>query len=151
MKRHINMGSVISGTMRPEDLIPAFVAELEGQKPLKREHKKLIKEIDKRSRFASDSNYLTQGDAELDLGDLFDALNKYCAPYFYFGAHPGDGSDYGYWLSDSFEYDFDGLKVNGLEDVPKGYSGEVLVVNDHGNMTLYSYSRGRKHEIWGIV
>lgn len=131
------MGTVSHGTMRPEDLIPAFVSWLESQKPLRREHRKLLKE--------------NSGDDDETLEELFDALNEYAPPYFYFGAHPGDGSDYGYWLSDNFQNEFDGLKVDDLSKVPVGYTGEVLHVNDHGNMTLYRAVRGRLYEIWSIV
>lgn len=82
---------------------------------------------------------------------LFDKLGDFAAPYFYFGAHPGGGADYGFWLSEDFEYFYEGLQVEDLSEVPKEYRGEVLYVNDHGNMTLYiKNSRGFK-EIWGIV
>lgn len=145
---NVNMGSVSSGTMRPEDLIPSFVDELRSQSPCKREHRKLAREIE--SRLNQDGYYESE-DADYDLESLFDALDTYCAPYFYFGAHPGDGADYGYWLSEGFEDDFDGLKVTDLCEVPKGYTGEVLHVNDHGNMSLYAYSRGRRREVWAIV
>ena len=86
-----------------------------------------------------------------DLEALFDALEAYCLPYFYFGAHPGDGADYGYWLSDEWEQGFDGLKVSDTSEVPRDYTGEVLLVNDHGNMTLYACTRGRLREVWAIV
>lgn len=85
--------------------------------------------------------------------DLFDALNEFVPPYFYFGSHPGDGSDYGFWLSEDIENDFDGLKVSDLSEVPKDHAGEILLVNDHGNTSLYyKYRTSKKlHEIWGIV
>ena len=99
-----NIGSISSGTMRPEDLIPAFLDELERQRPLKREHAKLAREIRARIR-ASETidpelcqardDYFESDDADSDLQDLFNALDCYCLPYFYFGAHPGDGADYG--------------------------------------------------------
>lgn len=153
-----NIGSVSSGTMRAEDLIPDFIWELKQVKPLRREHQKLIREIEARLNsdestmpYTCPEDYFVSEDAGFDLEALFDALNNYALPYFYFGAHPGDGADYGFWLSEGFKDDFDGLKVSDTSEVPKGYTGEVLHVNDHGNMTLYAYSRGRAREIWAIV
>ena len=134
--------------MRPEDLVPSFLWELEHQDKLTREHRKLISEIN--SRIDTD-DYYDSDDADYDLGALFDALQEYCMPYFYFGAHPGDGADYGYWLSEYMEYDFEGLKVSDLSEVETGYTGEVLHVNDHGNMSLYQASNGRLYEVWAIV
>ena len=87
-----------------------------------------------------------------DLESLFDALGEYAPEGFYFGAHPGDGCDYGYWLSEEFTAEFDGLKVQDLSEVPTGYAGEVLVVNDHGNTSLYSYHRNHSYTVlWEIV
>ena len=96
-------------------------------------------------------DYFTLEDSDFDLEALTDALNEYAPTGFYFGSHPGDGADFGYWLSECFAEDFDGLKVNDLAEVPTGHSGEVLHVNDHGNMSLYAYSRGRGREVWSIV
>jgi hypothetical protein len=96
-------------------------------------------------------DYFGTDDADYDMDSLIDALNEYAPAHFFFGTHPGDGSDFGYWLSDGFADDFDGLKVSDTSEVPRGYSGEVLLVNDHGNMTLYAYSRGRGREVWAIV
>lgn len=90
-------------------------------------------------------------EASYDLEELFDILSNHSLPYFYFGAHPGDGADYGYWLGEEALDEFDGLKVNDLAEVPKRFSGEVLHVNERGNCTLYAYSRGRGREVWAIV
>lgn len=147
-----NIGTVSHATMREEELIPAFLDELQSQRPLKREHRKLIRDIKRNLRNTeTEMRYYESEDASYDLDALFDALDTYCLPYFYFGAHPGDGSDYGYWLPEDFQYEFDGLKVSDLSEVPTGYTGEVLHVNDHGNMTLYAYTRGRHRELWAIV
>jgi len=144
-----NIGSVSSATMRPEDLIPAFLWELEHQDKLLKGHKGLIKEIN--SRMEAEDYYETE-DSGYDLEDLFDALNEYAMPGFYFGSHPGDGADYGFWLDEDIEHNFDGLKVDDLSEIPTGYIGEVLHVNDHGNMTLYyNGANGRLYEIWSIV
>jgi hypothetical protein len=152
--RNSNIGSVSCGTMRDEDLIPAFVSELERQKPLRREHRKRLTRI---QRWMDRPNYYTanhegaETEATYDLEWLFEALDCYSPAYFSFGAHPGDGADFGFWLSECFMGDFDGLKVSDLSEVPTGYTGEVLQVSDHGNMSLYAYSRGRGRELWAVV
>jgi hypothetical protein len=134
--------------MREEDLIPAFVSCLEDQKPLHRSDRKLLREINARMEV---EDYFESEEATYDLESLFDALNDYTMPGFYFGSHPGDGSDYGFWLDESFAEDFDGIKVENTSEVPRGYTGAVLHCNDHGNLTLYTASRGRLHEVWAIV
>ncbi|SRR6266478_8412748 len=146
-----NMGTISHATMRAEDLIPRFISELQYQRPLHRAHRKLIREIEGNMRRMKSPKYFENEQVQWDLEALFDALNEYCAPYFYFGAHPGDGSDYGYWLTESFQEDFDGLTVSDTSEIPNSYTGEVLHVNDHGNMTLYACSRGRCREVWSIV
>ena len=158
-KQNYPMGSVLSGTMRPEDLIPAFWSELETQ--LKRGPS--LSRMDRKTCIAllndCDLIFSLRGDAfwndsdavEDMLNSLFDALSLFAATGFYFGSHPGDGADYGYWLSEFFVEDFDGLTVSDTGDVPKGYRGEVLHVNDHGNVTLYVASRKGLREVWGIV
>ncbi len=143
---YANVGSISSGTMHSEDLIPTFLDELEyyAKRNHRKEHLALVKcireDMDKPNYFDSDLNE-----------ELFDALQEYALPYFHFGSHPGDGADYGFWLSEDFENEFDGLKVEDTSDVPTGYTGEVLHINDHSNMTLYKCVRGRLYEIWGIV
>lgn len=156
------MGSVSHGTMREEDLIPDFCWELKnlakqtGILPAKarKAHLKMAREIEARieneTEFA-DEDLGVGGESEWDLDALFDALGEYAAPYFYFGAHPGDGSDYGFWLSDNFQDDFDGPQVSDSLEVPASYRGEYLVVNDHGNMTLMVKSSRKERVIWAVV
>lgn len=149
MTKRLNIGSVSHGTMCPEDLIPAFLDELRAQPDLTAVHQTLINEIEIRMEA---EDYFDSEESYWDLHEsLFDALNEYAPTGFYFGAHPGDGSDYGFWLSESFVEDFDGLKVSDLSEVPTNHTGEVLLVNDHGNMSLYAYSRGKRRELWSIV
>ena len=165
------IGSISSGTMRLEDLIPCFTSELSslarrpGIVPAKRrkEHAKLVREIEARipdEREFEDIDLGIEGMDDSDLEQLFDALGEYSGPYFYFGAHPGDGADYGWFLSqESLEEDIhdgvvfveDDCDRHGYQDAPRKYRGLVLHVSDHGNMTLYRQTSRARHEIWGIV
>lgn len=142
-----SIGSISHGTMRPEDLIPDFAYELK-RLDTKHQYSNLIREA---KNVDWDNTDYVNNDVPYLMENLFDALDNFAPPYCYFGAHQGDGSDYGFWPSEFIENDFDGIKVADTADVPKGFKGDVLYVNDHGNMTLY-YSNGRTlKEIWSIV
>jgi len=109
------IGTVIHGTFRSEDLIPAFADELE----LLDEQKKfvsLVKEANKfkdwedceeccwlierlwdaLSEFAPEGCYFgtTEG--------LWDALSEFAPEGCYFGTTEGDGSDFGFWPCEDF-------------------------------------------------
>lgn len=145
-KRQATFGSISSGTMRTEDLIPAFAAELDYLGGCTRGERKLINEANRLTDYES----LAASDI---LDELFIALDERAPAYGYFGSHEGDGADYGFWLSGDFPANdaFDGLKVSDTSEVPADYTGEVLVVNDHGNMTLYAATHGKLREVWGVV
>lgn len=147
--RYANFGSISHATMRTKDLIPAFADALEwltsgGRNERSTKESELLVECDALEDFSSE-------DAQYLLEELFDALGEYAPPYSYFGAHPGDGSDYGFWLLEDWEEVFDGLKVDDTSEVPANYSGEVMHVSDHGNLTLYSANAGQLTEVWGLV
>ena len=97
-------GTVIHGTLRLEDLLPAFLnaakvmlgedGQLRYYRLLDRFH-----ELDPLSR-GRGRDLIAQGrlDAAEDLlDDLFDLLTELAPEGYYFGPHPGDGSDFGYW------------------------------------------------------
>lgn len=161
--RYGRIGSVSSGTMRPEDLIPAFLDCVEGIR-LSREDRAAAKKL--RVEYEA-----CQGDGETScevlghegmcseaadviVNDLFDLLDRYAAPYCYFGSIEGDGADYGFWPA----HDAIQEAVREGEEISSGRNGDSehwidegwyrLVVNDHGNMTLL-YRNGR--EVWSIV
>lgn len=88
--------SVSHATMRPEDLIPTFASFLNGyvvQNDPANEYAELVNEAMAFTAFdTEEAHYL--------LEELFDALNE-VSPYdCYFGSHPGDGSDYGFWTAE---------------------------------------------------
>ena len=143
-KRLATIGSISHGTMREEDLIPCFVSALRGLGHRSKELSRIEREL-------KTKDYYFYDNAIYDLEDLFNMLQEHAPDYVYFGSHPGDGSDYGFWVSDSLEYDFDGPKVADTADIPDDYRGYVLHVNDHGNMTLYNKSARKLTEIWAVV
>jgi len=151
------IGSVSSGTMKLEDLIPCFLDVLE----MFDENNLLITAI--YDRMEQDGYYESE-DANYDLDALFYALQDYAPPYFYFGSRPGDGADFGFWLIDDVAQqiiDDGGLVVSDLGEIDADSilndigpnPIEVLHVNDHGNTTLYSYEprTNKLTEIWAIV
>ena len=114
-KRTYIFGTISHGTMRNTDLLERFSDTLEYlakenneadylticvdarryRNFLVRHENKLWKNHHKKIRdsiFESVSYLINE--------DLFDALNKFAPPQYYFGSHPGDGSDYGFWLSE---------------------------------------------------
>lgn len=142
------IGSVSHATLRLEDLIPSFLWEAKHLRLTKAERK----EISRIARESEQEGYYDSKDAVFDLNEsLFSILDAHSLPYFRFGAHLGDGSDFGWWLSEDFEYEFDGLRVNDLSEVPQRHTGKVAVINNHGNVTLYNFNRGRRHVVWAIV
>lgn len=147
-----SFGSISSGTMRPEDLIPTFAGELQWLTPVERttEESNLLAEADALET-DGDGYYIDAEAADEILESLWEALNEHAPAYGYFGAQDGDGACYGFWLSECFEQEFEGLKVNDLNDVSQNYEGEVLEVNDHGNMTLYYTKDNGLVEVWSLV
>jgi hypothetical protein len=99
------LGSISQATMRNQDLIPTFLETLIDMGKLD--------EIDTShydamlSKYREYSSY-NEDDIEVDpwwtgqqayefLDELFDILDMQAPKGYYFGAHPGDGSDYGFW------------------------------------------------------
>jgi len=96
----VPMGSIISGTMREEDLIPFFIGVLEqyntsDEIQFWRSEHEII--------HGSDS-YDSERASEL-LNQLFDALEDLAPENCYFGAHWGDGADFGFWPAELDDLD----------------------------------------------
>lgn len=102
-------GTVIHATLREEDLIPAFVDEL-GRVMQESTFEpgadapgrvKRIGELEDKlgdlERRMGQPGYYESEEADWDLEWLFDTLNEFAPENYYFGAHPGDASDFGWW------------------------------------------------------
>jgi hypothetical protein len=92
------VGSLSSATMRAEDLIPEFSNFLDSVPQnwpyAEPQESANALEVD------SDGYYTDVESADYILEDLFNALNEIAPEDCYFGSHPGDGADYGFWPSE---------------------------------------------------
>ena len=97
----IQMGTVISGTLRNEDLLNAFIDELEWLRESSPE------QIPTHMKLKQDAKVIQTdltigyryGDVFLSeiVNELQDALNEYAPDGMYFGTLEGDGADFGWW------------------------------------------------------
>jgi hypothetical protein len=150
MSRHqvASLGSISHGTLRSEDLVPALADELRrlrGALPLT-----LAREV----RAFNAGKYDTDHGCDVELiNDLCDALNGYAPDYCYFGAHPGDGADFGFWLCEDWQQN---ARDDGVPFIAAGDAAPdapvYVEVTDHGNVTLYARRRnGTFREVWSVV
>ena len=127
------IGTISRGTLRAQDLLEAFADELNR---LEEDHIHVLEANAVLQLLAAGwPIHHHMPDAMSDLVDaLQDALSEHAPSYCYFGAHEGDGSDFGFWPS-----------LDAIEDLPKvsdpaeveGMGEDCVFVNDHGNVTVY--------------
>lgn len=120
----IKEGTLIRATHRPIDLIPAFLREakrrdLNWEEIINDSHGQFAYhngigaamnvhfEADPEANYWLGSTgingWTSDQDATHTIGELIDLLNEDLPEGMYFGAHPGDGSDYGYWINTETE------------------------------------------------
>ena len=100
--RKATPGTISHGTLRTEDLLEAFAGELQHHIARnaerwcsdegRRERDRLMDLIGAAGEVDPDSE-----DAQEILEAIVDELQVFAPDGHYFGAHPGDGSDFGYW------------------------------------------------------
>ena len=85
------LGTIIHATMRPEDLIPAFMDALKEYNPERLIHFDITE--------VTNEEWIEANPEEAGwvLEDLFNYLEEAVPEGYYFGAHEGDGSDFGFW------------------------------------------------------
>ena len=151
------IGTVSEGTLRPEDLIPVFedvLGEANGLTP-----------------HGIRTAFFNESDSDLEyLDTLFDELNNQAPPFAYFGAHPDDGADYGFWIDHECldeaihsqrSQNITWICFENPDRLLSKYNADALYlqdhgvwveVNDHGNVTLFTNDNGEPAEvIWAIV
>ena len=153
------LGSISHGTLRTQDLLPAFLETLTargGKMPDDLECGKHIEYLNWPSLDTTacddDDKFWGSEEAMWDMEALTDALQALCPTFVYFGTLEGDGSDFGFWADmdaldealtrhDVPDPDRDGCQV--LED-----DGVIVQISDHGNVTVMDLER---NVIWSVV
>jgi hypothetical protein len=151
----VQIGSVSTGTLRTEDLLEAFAAELDRLRNTSQVHYRLV--FDSQNRYYLDDGRDEREEEAAELvNELIDALQEYAPPFVYFGTLEGDGADFGFWVDrDAIEEALREAKYD--DDDDDGYTyledyGLWLHVNDHGNVTLLTNVDGAPREvIWAVV
>jgi hypothetical protein len=92
--------SVIHGTLRNQDLIPAFleaVLQLDPDTPMALIEAMMPEELREAPQDNDDHEWWYTETAYWVLEHLDNKLNDHAPDGYYFGAHYGDGSDFGFW------------------------------------------------------
>ena len=149
---HPELGSISHGTLRTQDLIPAFLEALreigEHDETASAQYQQfLLSPWHTYIGEDDDSEWWDSEDAAFLLEHLIETLEEHAPPYAHFGSNEGDASDFGFWPSlDQINEDirFGDLPARSDTDENIGYN---ISVSDHGNLTLYDGDK----EIWAIV
>lgn len=164
------LGTVSHGTLKTEDLLSSFISELEGLMLINGDHfaanhadrDRLCNLIgEAQDVFADDGETIAEDKDETAselVNELCDALSEFAPPYGYFGAHEGDGSDFGFWVNvEDVKEQVEFVSSKREDYPPSDFRGEWLHVSDHGNATLYvrestNDAQGfADREVWGVV
>ena len=90
------IGSISHGTMKSEDLLDTFMDYIEIA------NKERWRELSARFQRDWDNEVETTEDGEIFIDyflneDVWEVMEELAPDGYYFGAHIGDGSDFGYW------------------------------------------------------
>lgn len=167
----IDIGTVSHGTMRPDDVLPAMMEALDSikhdiaadvrQDDTAEDTEYRIKTVGMIDNVLGamearqeDDGYWNDEQAVWDMDEVAQLLESFSPPYVYFGAHPGDGSDYGFWPAhESAHEDAQNGELPSGDELPdEAPDGQLFLhVNERGNIELYRREGDRWESIWVIV
>ena len=164
--KNATIGSISRGTLRTSDLFQAFGSELERQFFNNGDFFGRPENFDLRdtlNRIIGEWEDNTDDDGKMIDEELAEEMvNKtlpetlqswFTPPFAYFGAHPGDGSDFGFWPMkiDDIKEQIEFFSTKDREYPDHDFVGEWLHINERGNCTLYVREVGNDTEIWSVV
>ncbi len=133
-----SLGSISTGILRPEDLLPGFANALKIFDPL---HATIKEAYELMATWGSGEENEEMELADAILDQLTSSLHDACPPFVYFGAHPGDGADFGFWP------DWDA--IHSMDDE---YDGEAVLFEwqdfDNDKVTVMNLDR---QILWSTV
>lgn len=145
--KQFQLGSISTGTLCTEDLLPAFADTL-WRVSRGMDSAGAVKLIEEANDILSSD--LTDFDAygEDIIRGIEAALQEFCPPFVYFGAHPDDGADFGFWADwDTLQPEIDQHKEWGHDkfwldeyqcmvevSYPNSLNPPVTVLDANGNV-----------------
>lgn len=144
----VQLGTIIHGTLRTADLLEALYDTLFSLNPddaVIGDMWEATAEYDTWEAYCA----ACPEEAEIYVDELIGALrNDHALDYCYFGSHEGDGADFGFWVDwDAIDDDRHSGELRSGDELPENNTGHFLIVNDHGNATLYF----GETVIWAVV
>lgn len=163
-----NFGSVSHGTLRTNDLLSAFIDEMQWQMQRNSSYFSLPENFHERdclhSLIGEAQDCFAENGEDIDadkeetaaelVNDFCDRFSDFfCKRFAYFGTHCGDGSDFGFWPDIDAARDFCGFVSTKESEYPANdFVGEWLHINERGNCTLYVRDEsGKDSELWSVV
>lgn len=133
------LGSISTGTLRTKDLLHAFRNAL--SRVGYNTHLELITEA---CIVIENENWEGEQALELVNDRLSAAINELCPPFVYFGAHPDDGADFGFWpdmnaIHESVDSDGYGGEVPG--EYVLDNDGVIVQVDELNHITVMDRER----------
>ena len=145
------LGSISTGTLKTEDLLPVFTATMR-QFLTDNGHKSIYVE---RAETIIRNDFYDMELADELVGTLMDGIQGYCPPFVFFGTLPGDGADFGFWadmerIQETLDaaMDLERNVRNGEWEWQLKDEGVIVNTNDHGNVTVMDMDR---KILWSIV
>lgn len=156
------LGTISRATLRNNDLLFIFYQELK-RLDTEKKYKELINDCEELKKHYDYFNDEWNIEVDLNCGviselifETIQALNDFALPYCYFGEHPGDSSDFGFWVMEDIENDFNGIIVEDIEQYLKENKDnsdkpeEILVMIDDAPKAFYQLKDNIYQMIWSI-